>query len=105
LQTIVGYIILVFGIFIGFARYRYPLLLLDDEYYIRARMFYKYLSQVQNDYRFKLPEQEPITLHRSDHYFKSVELFAYEEHVFVLLRKINYRATIAGNKLILERET
>lgn len=80
----------------------YPLVILDNEFYLRARVFYKYLSQSENEYKFELPKQEPVIITKSLSYYKGVELFDFRDQVFVKLKKINVKPIIEGKKLILE---
>jgi hypothetical protein len=81
---------------------QFPLVILEDEYYIRTRVFKKYFKEEGNEYIFELPKQEPITLQKSYSYYPGVELFDFRDHVYVLLKKINVYPTIEGNKLTLE---
>ncbi|MCC3371766.1 hypothetical protein [Cohnella sp. REN36] len=82
---------------------RYPLVVLDHEPYLRVKAFIKHVSQQGDEYKFRLPGMEPIVLRRSDAYFQGVELFAFEEQVLVMLRKLGCRAKVAGGKLMIDR--
>lgn len=82
---------------------QYPLINLDGDYYIRARAFMKYLRQNESEYTFALPDQAPITLNRLDYYEKGVELFAFEDQVIVLLKRIQLKPVTEGDTLRLER--
>lgn len=75
---------------------QYPLIYLDGDYYMRARVFMKYLSQNVYEYTFSFPDQAPITLNRLDYYEKGVELFAFEDQVIVLLNRLNLKPVTAG---------
>ncbi|RED66146.1 hypothetical protein [Cohnella lupini] len=81
---------------------QFPLVLLDDEYYLKARVFKKYFKEEENEYLFELPKQEPITLQKSYSYYPGVELFDFRDHLYVLLKKINVYPNIEGNKVTLE---
>ncbi|QHW33051.1 hypothetical protein GZH47_21105 [Paenibacillus rhizovicinus] len=80
----------------------YPLVILDNAYYLRARVFYAYLSQSEDKYTFALPEQDPVVIHTADSYYKGVSLFNYQDHVYVKLNAIRLIPNIEGNKLVLE---
>jgi hypothetical protein len=82
----------------------YPLICLDDEYYIRAKLFYKYLSQSGNEYTFELPNVEPIIMYCAPFYHKGVDLFDYGDWVFVKISKLDLSLKFhPDTKIILER--
>lgn len=81
---------------------QYQLVVFDDEYYIKARVFKKYIKPNENELVFEMPNQEPITLQKSYAYYPGVELFDFREQVFVMLKKINVYPVIEGKSLKLE---
>ncbi len=81
----------------------YPLPLLDGEYYIRAKVFYSYLSQEGSAYTFSLPDARPETLHCSYSYYNGADLFSVNDQVYVRLRKLGLTPNMVGNKAVLER--
>lgn len=84
---------------------QYPLLILDDERYIRARVFYRYLSQEENRYTFDLPGHEPVVLGCSKVYYKGVELFEDEDQVFVKISRLPVKLTIINDRIVIEEST
>lgn len=81
---------------------RYHLIYLHQEYYIRVRVFYEYLRQEEDEYRFLLPGREPIILILSDRYLAGVELFEHQQQVFVKLSSLGLKCRIKNEHLILE---
>ncbi|UVI28264.1 hypothetical protein [Paenibacillus spongiae] len=80
----------------------YPLLFLDDERYLRARVFYRYLSQDENLYTLELPGHEPVVLSCSKFYYKGVELFEDEEQVFVKISVLPVKLTFNNDRIIID---
>ncbi|WP_054955571.1 hypothetical protein [Paenibacillus dakarensis] len=80
----------------------YPLIKLDNDYYLRARVFNKYLSQLDNMYTFKLPNQARVTLSSSMSYQEGAGLFQFHDQVFVRLKDINIKPVSEGYILTLE---
>ena len=67
----------------------YPLLKLDNEYYLRARALLKYLSQKDRNYTFNFPNREPIILTCAIRYRLGVNMFELDEQVFVKLSSLS----------------
>ncbi|QGG55663.1 hypothetical protein [Paenibacillus sp. B01] len=82
----------------------YPLIRLDGETYLRARVFLSYLRQDDDKYTFELPEREPVTLSRISGYAVGADLFESQEQVFVKLRALGLRAVVDGKRVKLVRE-
>jgi hypothetical protein len=61
----------------------YPYLILNGEYYIRARLLMKYLAQNGIEYTISLPEREPVVVHCSKQYRPNVDMFENYDHVFI----------------------
>lgn len=80
----------------------YPLINLENEFYIRAKVFYKYLSQNEHQYTFSLPEKEPIVLNCSSSYYQGVDLFQYGEQVLVKLSVLKLNISIYKDRVILK---
>ncbi|WP_123040164.1 hypothetical protein [Cohnella candidum] len=80
----------------------YPLLHLDGETYMRARVFRNYLSQDGSLYTFAFPDRPPEVLRRMQGYYPGAELFAHEDQVYVKLSRIRLKPRVEGHKLILE---
>ncbi|MCQ6560757.1 hypothetical protein [Paenibacillus mendelii] len=80
----------------------YPFMMLDNERYIRAKVFYNYLSQEGYCYTFELPGHESIALHCSTFYYSGVELFEHEDQVFVKISSLPVKLTILNRKIIME---
>lgn len=79
----------------------YPLINLENEFYVRAKVFYKYLSQNEHQYTFSLPEKEPVVLNCSSSYYQGVDLFQYGEQVLVKLSVLNINTSIYKDRVIL----
>lgn len=83
----------------------YPLLTLDGEPYIRARVLVRYLTQNGNAYTFHFPEMEPKTVICAAHYRPEVRLFELDDEVYVklsLLREVGLQITLAEQGLLIE---
>jgi len=80
----------------------YPLIMLDNERYIRAKVFYNYLSQEEDCYKFELPDHESIAINCSSFYYSGVDLFEHEDQVFVKLSKLPVKLTIHSSRVIME---
>ncbi len=78
----------------------YPLIILDNEKYIRAKVFYNYLSQVEYQYTFEFPD-ETITLECADNYYPGVDLYNQGEQVLVKLSALNINLKIYKDRIIL----
>ncbi|MFC4776762.1 hypothetical protein ACFO9Q_08215 [Paenibacillus sp. GCM10023252] len=77
----------------------YPLLILDGEMYLRAKVFLNGLSQEKSTYTFQFPGQEPLVLECSPSYRKGVDLFEAGEYVFVRLAALPYKTSLYKNEL------
>lgn len=80
----------------------YPLINLENELYIKAKVFYKYLSQNEHQYTFRLPEKGAIVLNCSSAYYQGVDLFQYGEQVLVKLSVLKLNISIYKDRLILK---
>lgn len=83
---------------------QYPLIVLDNEKYIRAKVFYKCLSQADDQYTFQLPH-ETIVLHCSDHYYPGVDLIDLGDQVLVRLSALKLSTKVLKSRLILAAES
>lgn len=80
----------------------YPIIMLDHERYMRAKVFYNYLSQEEYCYKFELPGHEPIALNCSTSYYSGVDLFEHEDQVFVKISSLPVKLTVHNRRIIME---
>lgn len=83
---------------------QYPLVVLDNEKYIRAKVFYKCLSQTDHQYTFQLPH-ETIVLDCSDIYYPGVDLVDLGDQVLVRLSALKLSTKVIQSRLILAAES
>jgi hypothetical protein len=80
----------------------YPLIKLDDDYYIRAKVFYTYMSQQEYEYTFDLPGKSPFVFSCSSYYYKDADLFEHGDQVFVKLAALGIKPVIYKDRLLLK---
>jgi hypothetical protein len=83
-------------------RTQYSFLCLDEETYINSDVFHNYLNKDGFEFMYKLPDTDPQIIMSSGFYYKGVELFLFEGQYYVMLKRLNLKPIINGNKLILE---
>ncbi|MFC4811473.1 hypothetical protein [Paenibacillus sp. GCM10023250] len=74
----------------------YPLLRLDGEYYVRVKLFYRYLRQEDTAYTFALPSRAPAVFDCEAYYREGADLFEHDERVYVRLAALGLRLRIRG---------
>ncbi|MDF2661512.1 MAG: hypothetical protein K0Q94_4303 [Paenibacillus sp.] len=80
----------------------YPLLMLDGELYIRARLFRDYVEQEEDRYQFSLPDREPVELKFSDRYVPGAALFGHGDQVFVSVSRLGLTPVFYKDRIRLE---
>lgn len=83
---------------------QYPLIVLDNEKYIRAKAFYKCLSQDDYQYTFQLPHGT-IVLDCSDMYYPGVDLVDLGDQVLVRISALQLSTKVLKSRLILVAES
>lgn len=68
----------------------YPVLQLDQEYYIRVKAFVEYLSQDKREYTFHFPNHEPVVFTCAFDYRPGIKLFELDEQVYIQLSSISH---------------
>lgn len=67
----------------------YPLLRLDNEYYLRAKALIKYLSQEDRKYTFHFLNRKPLIYTCAIRYRPGINMFELDEQVFVKLSSLS----------------
>ncbi|MFD7521778.1 hypothetical protein [Paenibacillus chitinolyticus] len=79
----------------------YALIHLEGELYLSVQVFKNVITQVENEYTFRFPGREPISLHRTLSLYKGAELFEYGGLAFVRISALNLVGSICEDRLLL----
>ncbi|MFX3635099.1 MAG: hypothetical protein ACE3L7_19175 [Candidatus Pristimantibacillus sp.] len=78
----------------------YPIIRLHGESYIRARAFLKYMEQKEMEYRFHFPDLAPIVMNCTSFYSPGVDLFEFNDQVFVKLSELPLIQRLEGERYL-----
>lgn len=78
----------------------YPVIHLHGEQYIRSRVFRPYMEQTEMEYRFSFPGREPIIMNCTTNYSPGVDLFEFNDQVFVKLSELPLIHRIEGDRYL-----
>ncbi|MEY9094140.1 hypothetical protein [Paenibacillus sp. RC84] len=79
----------------------YALIRLEGELYLSVQVFKNVMTQVENEYTFRFPGREPISLYRTLSLYKGAELFDYGGLAFVSISALNLVSNICEGRLLL----
>ncbi|MFF2155317.1 hypothetical protein ACFVVQ_08400 [Paenibacillus chitinolyticus] len=79
----------------------YALIHLEGELYLSVQVFKNVMTQVENEYTFRFPGREPISLHRTLSLYKGAGLFDYGGLAFVSISALNLVGSICEGRLLL----
>lgn len=79
-----------------------PLIVLEGEYYINARLFKNNLKHEEYEYRLALPGKEQIVMNLSEYYYKGVLLFKWHDQLLLKISAVPLTLTMNKDRIIFE---
>lgn len=83
----------------------YPVLKLDDAYYLRVKALSRYITQEARTYTFAFPNREPLEITCAINYYPGTDMFALDEQAYInidILKRSGLKVNFNAEGLVIE---